>query len=47
MEGYRILCSESRIDTATKMGILWGILNVSEIPNAQRIKTGKNIKEKV
>ena len=42
----QVLCSESRIPGATKIGSYWAIPSDAEKPNDERIKSGKYIKEK-
>ena len=42
----QVLCSEDRIPGATKIGSYWAIPADAEKPNAQRIRSGKYIKEK-
>lgn len=42
----RILCSEGRVEGATKMGPMWVIPADSVKPEDKRVKSGKYIKEK-
>ena len=42
----RTLCSQDRIEGASKIGPLWTIPADTEKPSDQRIKSGKYIKEK-
>ncbi len=43
----RILCTDGRIEGATKMGPMWVIPFDSEKPEDKRIKSGKYIKNKI
>lgn len=42
----RILCTEGRVEGATKMGPMWVIPADSVKPEDKRVKSGKYIKEK-
>lgn len=42
----QVLCSEERIPGAVKIGSYWAIPADAEKPDAQRIKSGKYIKDK-
>ena len=42
----RILCTEGRVEGATKMGPMWVIPADSIKPEDKRVKSGKYIKEK-
>ena len=42
----RILCTEGRVEGATKMGPMWVISADSVKPEDKRVKSGKYIKEK-
>lgn len=42
----RILCTEGRVEGATKMGSMWVIPADSVKPEDKRVKSGKYIKEK-
>ncbi len=41
-----MLCSEGRIEGASKIGNMWVLPEDAEKPKDERIKTGKYIKEK-
>jgi len=43
----RILCTEGRINGASKMGPMWVIPSDSVKPEDKRVKSGKYIKNKV
>lgn len=42
----QVLCAEERIPGATRIGSYWAIPADAEKPDDQRIKSGKNIKDK-
>ena len=42
-----MLCNESRIDGAMKVGPTWVILADAEKPDDHRVKSGKYIKAKI
>lgn len=41
----QVLCSQNRIEGATKIGSYWAIPDYAEKPKDERIRTGKYIKE--
>jgi len=41
----QVLCSQNRIEGATKIGSYWAIPDDAEKPKDERIRTGKYIKE--
>lgn len=41
-----VLCSEGRIEGATKIGFYWAVPVDAERPKDERIKSGKYVKER-
>ena len=43
----QVLCSQGRIDGATKIGSYWAIPDEAERPKDERIKSGRYIKTEI